>query len=159
MNVIIDILDESEDHWLPDTQSCERWIGSALAVACYTEKSAISLKFVDESESKALNSSYRGKDSSTNVLSFPAHLPEEVAAQLEHRPLGDIVICPSVLETEARDQAKQLEAHWAHLLNHGVLHLLGYEHENDEDALRMESLEIASLKQLGFNNPYAESAD
>lgn len=159
MNVIIDILNETENHWLPDTQTCERWVSSALATACYTEKSGISLKFVSDAESKELNSNYRGKDSSTNVLSFPAQLPEAIAAQLDHRPLGDIVICPSVVETEARDQGKILEAHWAHLLNHGVLHLLGYEHENDEDAQHMESLEIASLKLLGFDNPYAEPAN
>lgn len=114
----------------------------------------ISLRFVDEAESAALNSQYRGKDSSTNVLSFPAALPETMRRQLESVPLGDIVICPAVVEKEAAAQGKSLEAHWAHMLIHGCLHLLGYGHESSRQASDMESLEIRIMEGLGFDNPY-----
>lgn len=154
MTVTVDILNESDGHWLPDSESCERWICSALTQACYTIESVVSVKFVNEAESKSLNSDYRGKHKATNVLSFPADLPKEVLAQLDQPPLGDIVICPRVVETEAIEQNKSLEAHWAHLLTHGTLHLLGFEHEDPADAERMETLEIASLKLLGYANPY-----
>lgn len=154
MNVTIDILDESDSQWLPNPDDCNTWITSALTAAGYTEDCGISLKIVSEVESGALNEDYRGKASATNVLSFPANLPVEIAAQLGYRPLGDIVICPNVLASEAADQGKALTAHWAHLLSHGVLHLLGYEHEIEVEAQKMEALEILILKNNGFKNPY-----
>jgi len=87
-------------------------------------------------------------------LSFPvAELPP-AAADGEPRPLGDLVICPQVLRTEAREQKKTLRAHWAHLVVHGSLHLIGYDHEHNTDADRMERREIAVLRRLGFANPY-----
>lgn len=105
-------------------------------------------------ESRRLNAQFRGKDKPTNVLSFPvAELPVSAAGD-ESRPLGDLVICPQVLRTEAREQKKSLRAHWAHLVVHGSLHLIGYDHEIDSDADRMERREIAVLRRLGFPNPY-----
>ena len=108
----------------------------------------IGVSVVGPAESRRLNARYRGKDKPTNVLSFPVpQLPVK-------GPLGDLVICPQVLRTEAREQKKTLRAHWAHLVVHGSLHLIGYDHEIDADADRMERREIAVLRRLGFDNPY-----
>jgi len=115
----------------------------------------IGVSVVGPTESRRLNAQFRGRDKPTNVLSFPvaAQLPAAIAAE-EPRPLGDLVICPQVLQTEARAQKKTLRAHWAHLVVHGSLHLIGYDHERDSDAGRMERREIAVLRRLGFANPY-----
>jgi probable rRNA maturation factor len=105
---------------------------------------------VGAAESRRLNARYRGKDKPTNVLSFPpAPLP---AGDL--RPLGDLVICAQVVRSEARQQRKPLEAHWAHLVVHGALHLIGYDHEREAEAKRMERREVAVLRRLGYANPY-----
>jgi probable rRNA maturation factor len=110
----------------------------------------IGVSVVGPAESRRLNAEYRGKDKPTNVLSFPVpHLPV-----IGPQPLGDLVICPQVLRAEAREQKKSLRAHWAHLVVHGALHLIGYDHEIDADANRMERREIAVLRRLGFANPY-----
>ena len=101
-------------------------------------------------ESRRLNARYRGRDRPTNVLSFPAERIPGAPAQ----PLGDLVICPAVLRAEARLQGKSLRAHWAHLIVHGTLHLLGYDHEDSGEAQRMERREITLLRRLGFANPY-----
>ena len=108
------------------------------------------VRVVDESECQALNRQYRGIDKPTNVLSFPFEAPRHIPSS----HIGDLVICAPVVEREAAEQRKPLEAHWAHLVVHGVLHLLGYDHETDEDAATMECLEIAILGRLGFPNPY-----
>lgn len=155
MNVTIDILNESGSRWLPEPDDCKTWITSALAAANYNEDCGVSLKYVSEAESAELNENYRGKASATNVLSFPADLPKEIASQLGYSPLGDIVICPAVLEAQAIAQGKTLLTHWVHLLTHGVLHLLGYEHEEEDEAQKMEALEVLILKNNGFDNPYA----
>jgi probable rRNA maturation factor len=119
----------------------------------------IGVSVVSPAESRRLNARFRGRDKPTNVLSFPVApltAPPSRAApsRVEPRPLGDLVICPHVLRTEARDQNKSLRAHWAHLVVHGSLHLIGYDHEHDADADRMERREIAVLRRLGFANPY-----
>jgi len=108
---------------------------------------------VGAAESRRLNARFRGRDQPTNVLSFPAAALPAVAAA-DPRPLGDLVICPQVLRSEAREQHKSLRAHWAHLVVHGALHLIGYDHERKADARRMERQEIAVLRRLGFANPY-----
>jgi probable rRNA maturation factor len=108
------------------------------------------IRIVDEPESQALNRQYRGIDKPTNVLSFPFEAPPKVRS----RHIGDLVICAPVVEREATEQGKPLEAHWAHMVVHGVLHLLGYDHGTDADAETMEALEIAILGRLGFPNPY-----
>ena len=119
-----------------------------IIAAVYTAE--ISVRLTDDAEVQALNRQYRHKDKPTNVLSFPA---AELPAGPE-RPLGDLVICPDVLRAEAREQRKSLRAHWAHLVVHGTLHLVGYDHEDCADADRMERREIAVLRRLGFPNPY-----
>ena len=111
--------------------------------------SELGVRVVGSAESRRLNVRYRGKDKPTNVLSFPpAPLPGG------SRLLGDLVICAQVVRSEAREQRKSLEAHWAHLVVHGALHLVGYDHEREAEAKRMERREVAVLRRLGFSNPY-----
>lgn len=114
----------------------------------------LAIRLVGDAESRALNHDYRGKDKPTNVLSFPAELPEVVLAGLDERPLGDLVICAPVVAREADEQGKALAAHWAHMTVHGMLHLLGHDHIEAADAAVMEPLEIAILARLGWDNPY-----
>ncbi len=106
------------------------------------------------STSQSLNNEFRGKNSATNVLSFPVEFLASLKQQLDCFPLGDIVICPHIVEREATQQEKELSAHWAHLMIHGLFHLLGYQHDLDRDAEKMESLETKALERLGFPNPY-----
>ena len=116
---------------------------------------SLGIACVDEPTSQQLNLTYRHKDKPTNVLSFPAELPSHLIELLDERPLGDLVICIPVLLIEAQQQHKRAEAHFTHLLVHGVLHLLGYDHELGEmQATEMENLEIKILNHLGINNPY-----
>lgn len=110
----------------------------------------LSVRIVDEDESQALNLQYRGKDKPTNVLSFPCELPDGVELPL----LGDLVICAQVVAKEALEQGKVLHAHWAHMVVHGTLHLLGYDHIEDGEAEEMEAIEIQVLLELGYPNPY-----
>ncbi|MFZ0331820.1 MAG: rRNA maturation RNase YbeY [Acinetobacter bohemicus] len=117
----------------------------------------IGIACVDNAESNQLNLEYRGKDKPTNVLSFPSDLPDEMAAILDSFPIGDLVICIPVVLQEAIDQQKTPIEHFTHMLVHGTLHLMGYDHETSEqDAEEMEALEIEILKKLGFDNPYQE---
>ncbi len=111
----------------------------------------ITIRIVDEAESQMLNSTYRGKDYPTNVLSFPFECPAEVELPL----LGDLVICQQVMQREAAEQGITEEAHWAHLVVHGCLHLQGFDHIEDAEAEEMESLETAILQSLGYADPYA----
>lgn len=138
--------------WAPPRRDLTVWANSALGRRAAGREIGVSV--VGPSESRRLNAQFRGRDKPTNVLSFPvAELPAPAAGD-EPRPLGDLVICPQVLRTEAREQKKSLRAHWAHLVVHGSLHLIGYDHERDSDADRMERREIAILRRLGFPNPY-----
>ncbi|MEC7377431.1 MAG: rRNA maturation RNase YbeY [Pseudomonadota bacterium] len=114
------------------------------------DPSEVTIRIVGSEESQALNHQYRGKDYPTNVLSFPFEAPPGITVPLA----GDLVICAPVVESEAREQQKTLEAHWAHMVIHGMLHLQGYDHIEDEDAEVMEALEIRLLAQLGYGNPY-----
>ncbi|MFX7296868.1 rRNA maturation RNase YbeY, partial [Acinetobacter baumannii] len=123
----------------------------------YEEDCEIGVACVDLEESHQLNLQYREKDKPTNVLSFPSDIPEEVLPMLDALPLGDLVICIPVVLQEALEQKKTAQNHFAHLLVHGVLHLLGYDHEiSDEDAEEMEGLEIEILAKLNIANPYQE---
>jgi probable rRNA maturation factor len=116
----------------------------------------LGIRVVGAAESRRLNARYRGKDKPTNVLSFPpAPLPARTSpAQASPRPLGDLVICAQVVRAEARAQRKHLRAHWAHLVVHGALHLIGYDHQRAAEAARMERREVAVLRRLGFADPY-----
>lgn len=116
------------------------------------ENAELTCRIVDSEEMAELNSTYRKKKGTTNVLSFPVDLPEEIASEIPL--LGDIVICAEVVNREAKEQHKTKNAHWAHMIVHGIYHLLGYDHQNDNDAEIMEGLEIATMKKLGFDNPY-----
>jgi len=143
--------------WAPRRGDIAHWANEALGRRA--ANSELSVRLVGRAESRKLNAHYRGKDHATNVLSFPAApllaapVSRQVRAEVA-RPLGDLVICPQVLRTEALEQRKTLRAHWAHLVVHGSLHLIGYDHERDADARRMERREIAVLRRLGFTNPY-----
>lgn len=134
---------------LPAAQTLRRMAEAALQ-AC-GRVSALSIRLVNETEGRALNRDYRHKDYATNVLSFPVELPEGVAVDW----LGDLVLCAPVVAQEAISQGKTLRAHYAHLVVHGVLHLLGFDHQNERDAERMEAEERRILALLGIADPYA----
>ena len=131
----------------PSSEQMQNWAASA-----YLEdtESYVALKVVGEEESKTLNSEFRGKDNSTNILSFPMQMPEGAELPI----LGDLALCAPVVEREAELQGKQLHAHWAHMLVHGVLHLQGYDHVDDNEAEEMESIEREILAKLGYPDPY-----
>lgn len=154
MTAKIEILNDCEADWIPDIQLLEKWSNAALALQEQSLPVSISLRFVDEADSRELNRQFRGNDSATNVLSFPAEFPENIAREMQELPLGDVTICPAVLEREAAEQDKELQSHWAHLLIHGVFHLLGHDHQNSEESEIMENLEISALESLGITNPY-----
>ncbi|MCD9098535.1 rRNA maturation RNase YbeY [Luteimonas fraxinea] len=138
---------------LPAATSFRKW--SAAALAGRIREADLAIRIVDEDEGRALNRHYRGKDYATNVLSFPAELPEGLPEGVRLPLLGDLVICAPVVAREAAEQAKSLNAHYAHLTVHGVLHLLGWDHEDDKDAEAMEQLEREILAGLGIEDPYA----
>jgi probable rRNA maturation factor len=135
--------------WAPGSAEIGTWARAALGRRARGRELAV--RVVGARESRRLNARYRGRDHATNVLSFPVSTSCPPPAL---RPLGDLVICPAVVRAEARSQGKRVRAHWAHLVVHGTLHLMGYDHEQPRDARRMERREITVLKRLGFANPY-----
>jgi probable rRNA maturation factor len=137
--------------WSPSRRELALWASTAAGRRAAGRE--LGLRVVGAPESRRLNAHFRGRDQPTNVLSFPPpRLPRAAAGASQ--PLGDLVICARVLRAEARAQDKTLRAHWAHLIVHGTLHLVGYDHERDADAQRMERREVAVLRRLGFANPY-----
>lgn len=132
----------------PSSQEIQHWISAVLSSR--KPNAILALRIVDADEMRAVNHQYRQKDKPTNVLSFPCQLP----SNLKGNQLGDILICAPVVAEEARAQQKSLSLHWAHMVVHGVLHLLGYDHVDPSEADQMEALEIGILQQLGFSNPY-----
>lgn len=148
MNNVIDIQIACNNEYLPSADDFQLWVDTAIAST--KDVFELTIRIVNAEESQQLNNAYRHKNSPTNVLSFPFDVPDGIELNL----LGDIVICADVVEQEAREQHKALQAHWAHMTIHGCLHLLGYDHINDDDAEEMEALEINKLASLGFNNPY-----
>lgn len=136
---------------LPSDVRIRKWVVAALAGGDFRQAAELSVRLVNAAEGRRLNRRWRGKDYATNVLSFPATLPEGVPVRL----LGDLVICAPVVRREVQEQGKGLEAHWAHLVIHGVLHLLGYDHEAPDEARTMEALEVSVLAALGYPDPYA----
>ena len=154
MNLFIDLqlACENNDN-LPTEEQFSHWVNQALTMQAQTadySETEMTIRIVDEAESHELNLTYRGKDKPTNVLSFPFEVPDGIELPL----LGDLVICRQVVEKEAIEQQKPLDAHWAHLAIHGTLHLLGYDHLTDEEAEEMESLETQIMQSLGYEDPY-----
>ncbi len=144
---------------VPAEADFARWAAMAAATmhgGAATKPVTLGIRIVDEQESAQLNRDYRGKDYATNVLSFGHELPDFMLAELEERPLGDLAICAPVVVREAAEQGKSAADHWAHMVIHGVLHLLGHDHEDDAEAETMEALERSLLKELGIADPYQE---
>ena len=133
---------------LPGEADFRRWLEAVLPQ--FQPESEVTIRIVDSAESQYLNLTYRGKDKPTNVLSFPFEAPPGMELPL----LGDLVICRQVVEQEANEQEKAPEAHWAHMVIHGSLHLLGYDHIEDDEAEEMESLETEIMLALGYPDPY-----
>ena len=133
---------------LPAEADIRHWAG--LALAGIDRPGELTIRIIDGEEGRRLNAAYRGRDYATNVLSFPFEAPPGMDASV----LGDIAICAPVVAAEAADQGKTAEAHWAHMVVHGVLHLLGYDHKSEADAREMETLEVALLRRLGLPDPY-----
>jgi probable rRNA maturation factor len=151
MNLTVDIQSASAEP-VPEEGDIRSWINTALSHCEPQKKEAeVSVRLIDEAEMTKLNSTYRNKAGTTNVLSFPSDLPEDIGVPM----LGDIVICAPVVRGEAQTQGKTLTAHWAHMTVHGTLHLLGYDHIIDKEALVMETLETEILKILNYPCPYA----
>ncbi len=147
----IDLQNDEGIENVPDQSLFQRWVEASLQQSyAHLEQS---IRIVDEEESRILNRDYRAQDKATNVLSFPA----EASEYLDYDNLGDLVICAGVVEREAEQQGKALSAHWAHMVVHGMLHLQGYDHISDEQAEKMESLEIEILATLGQTNPYSSN--
>lgn len=138
----------------PSRKRLTEWVRAALAEEKITAAIALTVRFVDDEEGKSLNHQYRHKKYATNVLSFPYDADDLPEAIMNERYLGDLAVCAPVLVREAAEQGKSLTAHSAHLVIHGVLHLLGFDHETDEDAQRMEALEIRAMHRLNMGNPY-----
>lgn len=136
----------------PSEQQFGEWAELAATAPFnqYNDEQELTIRIVDDNESRALNHTYRNIDKSTNVLSFPYEQTPEFHIPL----LGDLVICAPVVIHEANVQRKQAEAHWAHMTIHGVLHLLGYDHIQQQDAEKMEQLEVTLMEKLGYANPY-----
>jgi len=145
----VDVQKATDFQPLPGLRDFRLWVAAALQD---TGDAELTVRLVDETESRELSSRYRGKDAPTNVLSFPAELPPGIDIPL----LGDIVICAPLVHQEAMAQGKPVQAHWAHLVIHGVLHLLGHDHQDEQEAAVMESLEVKLLVSLGYANPYEE---
>jgi len=139
-------------HGVPHARTLKKWALAALP----SKKYSVCIRIVGNAESRKLNRQWRGKDKPTNVLSFPAGFTRH-ASRITRHVLGDLAICAPVVAQEARDQGKSLHAHWAHMIVHGILHLLGYDHIAARDAKRMESLEVEILRGLGFTDPYVSS--
>jgi len=154
MSHVIDLQLACQQTDLPSEAQFQLWVDTALAEVSSEPNQAfeLTIRLVNSDESQQLNAQYRGKDKPTNVLSFPFEVPEGVELNL----LGDLIICIEVMQQEADEQNKALFDHWAHLVIHGCLHLVGFDHISDSDAIEMESLEIAILAKLGINNPYLE---
>jgi|TARA_B110000211_G_scaffold38412_1_gene39052 probable rRNA maturation factor len=134
---------------IPSLEQIEAW-ANAVLVAENTGEQEITVRFTDDEESQTLNHEYRGKDKPTNVLSFPFEVPPGIEMNL----LGDLVICVPVIMREAEEQDKTPTNHYAHMVVHGILHLLGYDHIDDADADIMEAKEIRILASLNIGNPY-----
>jgi len=142
---------------LPSEEQVSTWVNSTLSR--HETDGGLTVRVTDEAEITELNRNYRNQDKPTNVLSFPMDLSAELSSEIGVSILGDIIICAPVVEREAAEQNKTLQSHWAHMVIHGTLHLLGYDHIEDEEAKEMESLEIEIMHELGYKDPYQQLED
>jgi probable rRNA maturation factor len=145
--VELDLQNDDNFEAVPGIEKFRCWVEASVIISKVNLEQTI--RIVDEAESEALNGKFRGKFNPTNVLSFPADSPFP-----DYDNFGDLVICQPVIEREAMEQAKDKESHWAHMVVHGMLHLQGLAHENEDEAGKMEALEIKILSTLGYSNPY-----
>ena len=143
----------ADSQGLPAEADFQRWLEAVLPQ--FQDVAEVTVRLVDEAESHELNLTYRGKDKPTNVLSFPFEAPPEIELPL----LGDLIICRQVVEQEAIEQEKALLAHWAHMVVHGSLHLLGYDHIVDDEAEELQSIETEIMQSLGYPDPYISEKD
>ena len=160
IHAVIDCQNASDATHLPSEEDLTQWVNAVLKHPRVCEealshkpslaKAELTVRLVDERESQQLNHEYRQKNKPTNVLSFPAELPDFVDLPL----LGDLIICAPVVAKEAKEQHKVLSAHWAHMVIHGTLHLLGYDHIDENDATQMEAIETTILASMGIACPY-----
>jgi len=163
MRLELDLQIAAEGKAIPAQSDFELWVKAALATSTM-EQAELTIRVVAPEESQSLNFDYRQKDKPTNVLSFPYEPFEPIANEamstaLELPLLGDLVICAEIVEAEAQQQNKPIQHHWAHLVIHGVLHLIGYDHITDTEAEEMENLERAILAGLGIQDPYLEQTN
>jgi len=149
MKLELELQKVSSAEGIPEEADFNRWAEAALSGR--RERAELVIRVVDEEEIAALNRDYRGKEGTTNVLSFPFEAPPPVESDL----IGDLVVCAPVVSREALEQGKPAQAHWAHMVVHGTLHLLGYDHMEEEAAQEMEALERNILAGLGYPDPYA----
>lgn len=152
---VVDLQCVSEAKDLPDADTLSRWVCATLTAEDVAPEGEVTLRIVDASEGADLNTRYRHRSGPTNVLSFPFDPPPGVPTAL----LGDVVICAPVVAREALEQSKPLAAHWAHMVVHGLLHLLGYDHLVPEEAEEMEAREREILAGLGYADPYHAEQD
>jgi probable rRNA maturation factor len=148
MSITLDIEIAVDETDIPTEAQFNNWL--SVCLTDLNPEVEVSLRVVDNDESQQLNRDFRGLDKPTNVLSFPY----EDMPGIDNHFLGDIAICAPVVKSEALQQGKSINAHWAHMLIHGTLHLLGYDHLTEHQAVEMESLEKQILEKLGFNDPY-----
>lgn len=153
MTIDLELQDACGTKTVPGVEQFRSWLETVLAERGHV---SLAVRVVGAKEMAALNARYRGRDEPTNVLSFPADLPEAIRGALDSEPLGDIVICAPVVEAEASSQDKPVTSHWAHLTIHGALHLLGYDHQAEVEAEEMEALEARCLSTLGIPDPYRQ---
>ena len=146
--IVVDIQHAAQSDNLPSNEQLHQWATAALSSV--KKNAELTIRIVEPSESQQLNHQYRNKNAPTNVLSFPFQAPAGIELDL----LGDLIICAQVVQDEAKQQNKPIFDHWTHMVVHGCLHLLGYDHITNEEAEVMESLEIDILHQLGIKNPY-----
>ncbi len=134
---------------VPDSNLVRACVEAVLQ-RCPGDRDEVAVRFVDGDEMRQINGRYRERDGATNVLSFVFEDPPATSTRI----LGDIIICPQVVHDEAEAQGKRSDAHYAHMIVHGALHLCGFDHEEDDEAERMESMEVEILAGLGYDNPY-----
>ena len=154
--IVQNALDEDAGIRIPDNEQIQLWANQVVTHSGGREKKGIQMtvRIVNENEISQLNSDYRHKNCETNVLSFPFISPPGIPEDESINSLGDLVVCASVVNREAKEQDKTETAHWAHMIIHGTLHLLGYDHMDEQEAKDMEALETAILAEFGFENPY-----